>query len=329
MEHLRFDTLVRDLQVDEQARLRDAEKLVPAHRRYIILFSARSGSTWLSSVLSATKKLGFPDEFINPDFIVAVARACNAKTPEHLLGALMRRRKSPNNVFGMEARAVDVELLGFDAFRQAFGAEALFFHLWRENLVAQGISLFRAVETNQYHSNSAAAKSTPAYDADGIFRWIRHIANTENANVELLRKLGAPARHLRYEDMIAEREKTVELFAHAMAVPFSPGDFSAPMTGVLNKLADDWNLEAEARFRSERAADVKQFEDGRLVKIGIAPNPHAAPPSALDALAAWGRGHRSATASRSPRNNPFEPQSALGQNWLAGWKMGWDDQKYI
>ena len=90
------------------------------------MFTARSGSTWLTNVLSGTKLLGSPEEFINPDFVLDVARSLNAKEAIPFLELLRCRRKSPNGVFGIEARHVDIELIGEEAFFKIFGSEAIF-----------------------------------------------------------------------------------------------------------------------------------------------------------------------------------------------------------
>ncbi len=325
---LRFEHLTRDLAVEEWARQQVATKLPAAQRRYVVLFSPRSGSSWLTEVLSSTQRLGFPEEYINPDFIVDVARFVNAKNPLHLLDALVRRRKTPNGVFGMETRAIDVELLGFDAFRDFFVHDTLFFHLWRENLVAQAVSLYRAVKTEHFHSNDEKAAMTPEYDPDRICWWMEHILETENSNVRLLRHLNVPARHLRYEDVIGDRSRAAELFAHALAVPFSAGEFAGHQDQDLIKIADDWNAATEARVRWDRRDLIEGLEQSRLITAGIGADPHPAPPSAAARRAVWDKGWRSGTAGRSPRNNPFPVDSAEHRDWHAGWLVGWDDERY-
>jgi hypothetical protein len=73
MDHKRFDNIVRDLTVDDARRAAEMQRLSPADKCYRIFFTARSGSSWLTSVLSATNRLGFPEEFLNPNFVRSVA----------------------------------------------------------------------------------------------------------------------------------------------------------------------------------------------------------------------------------------------------------------
>ncbi len=325
-EALRFAHLMRNVEVNDQVRRERAAAVAPAKRRYVILFSPRSGSSWLTGILSATGKLGYPEEYLNPEFIVDVARHMHARTAADLLDSLIRHRKGPNNVFGLEARALDIDLLDYHAFAAIFNEDTLFFHLWRENLVAQAVSLFRAVETGHFHSTDAPQTAPPEYNAQAILLWMMHILDMENANVVLLRRLGAPARLLRYEDLAGRAQPAAEQFAHALAVPFSPGALLDPAQPALRKLADAWNAEAEHRLRRDHPGAIQQLHDRRLILRPVA-SPHP-PPPAPPALEHWRRGQISGAAGRSPLNNPFEPRSPEGQIWRAGWARGWDTQVY-
>src|SRR5579871_4778068 len=69
MNELRFANLVKKVEVDEAAFANEVRKTTPADRYYIIFFTPRSGSSWLTSVLSATRHLGYPEEYINPEFL--------------------------------------------------------------------------------------------------------------------------------------------------------------------------------------------------------------------------------------------------------------------
>ena len=306
---------------DEAAYRRDLHGSKAASRAYIILFSARTGSSWLTEALSATGTLGTPEEFLNADFIVDLARATNAATPNRLLHMLRRLRKTPNGVFGLEARHLDIEALGIEPFRAAFAQQAVFFHLWREDIVAQAVSLYRAVTTERFHSSSQAGSAEPPpYDAAQIGRWLAHIAATENGNVRLLQALGTPARQLRYEPMVADRAGTVAAIARVMGVELT----DVAVAPGLERLADAWNSEAVARFRAEQAEQVAATEAARLVRHGIAtkPRPH---PAAAEPRAIWELGHAAGARGDSPYDPPHAPTTEAGRIWRDGWNDGWDD----
>ncbi len=269
MNGMSFANLVRDLEVDDTVFRQDWVRLTPADRTYVVVFTARSGSTWLTSVLSATKRLGFPEEYINPDFVRAVAQAQNTRDPECLLQMLKRRRRTSNGVFGIEVRAIDVALLGEEAFFRVFNDKTVFFNLWRDNIVAQSISLFRAVATGHYHSTDGQGRSPPTYDAEAIRRWLRHVAITENDNLRMLQRAQQSTIELRYEDIVRDRWGTIEAFARALDVFIAPRELYGRSEGETRKIGDDWNAETEVRFRSEQPDYVTEVEAARLVKYGV------------------------------------------------------------
>jgi LPS sulfotransferase NodH len=264
---LNFLNIVKDLEINEAAWLWDEMKLTMPEKLYVIIFTARSGSSWLTNVLSETRQLGFPEEYINPNFVRGVAGAVNATVPEKFLGGLQRRRKSPNGVFGIEAREVDVKLFGADSFFRAFGNGTVFFNLWRENLVAQAVSLFRAVETQHFHAKQGEETAQPpGYNAEAVGKWLIHLASQENANVNMLAQRRLPFINLCYEQMVANREQTLRLFARALGIELTAETLAAKAKEPLRKIGDDWNDDTERRFRTEAEAMVAKIEADRQIK---------------------------------------------------------------
>jgi LPS sulfotransferase NodH len=264
-EELRFCNLVRNVEVDAAAFAIEMLTTVPADRNYIIVFTPRSGSSWLTSILSATGQLGRPEEYLNPNFVADVVRSTNAREPDQLIKLLRRRRKTPNGVFGIEVRALDVMLFGEPEFFAEFGPDTVIFCLWRDNIVAQGISLYRAVASRRFHSYEAPA-APPDYAADQIEHWIRHVLQIENGNLAMLQRRGLPARFLRYEDLVRNRAVTLALFAEPLNVSLLPDVLQARAPGELGKIADEWNRVAEQRFRQEAAEFVAGIEQQRRVR---------------------------------------------------------------
>ena len=258
-----FVNRVAGLRVDAAAFARAMAQETPADRNYIILFSPRSGSGWLRSVLTATHCLGEPGEYISPAFVRDLATQMHCNEAAGLLAMLRRRRKSPNGVFGVKVTAIDIVLFGEATFFAAFGADTAIFHLWRENLVAQGLSLYRAVSSGEFHDGDArgAVVAPPPYDAARIAHWILHVANYENQNVLMLARHGFRACSLRYEDLIGNAEAAIATIADALGIdPPAAIAASGP-----RKLGDGWNREAELRFRREQAQFVREIDARRLL----------------------------------------------------------------
>jgi len=273
LNELRFSNLVRDLEPDHEAYEREFSRAAPADKKFVIFFTARSGSTWLTSLLSGTGLLGRPEEYFNPNFIGNIAKSLNCKEPEAFLNMLIRRRKTPNGVFGVEVRAVDVKLFDTDLFFKTFGADTVFFNLWRANLVAQGLSLYRAVTTKRYHSSDNVEKSEPpSYDGAGIRRWIDHVANTENDNIKLLQAKGIRFTNICYEEMVQDRLATIQKFASAVSVDIRDDEAKKGQKNELKKIGDNWNRAAEALFREENQSYLEGLDNKRLI-TPLAPMP--------------------------------------------------------
>jgi trehalose 2-sulfotransferase len=263
---LSFSNILKDMEVNEMAWLMDELMLPSPDRHYVIVFTARSGSSWLTNILSETKLLGFPEEYLNPNFVRGVASAVNSTVPEEFLAGLRRRRQTPNGVFGLEARELDIELFGADCFFETFD-DAVFFNLWRENLVAQAVSLFRAVETQQFHiKQGEQAAAPPAYDTKSIGKWMIHLALQENANLKMLQQRRRPFVNLRYEEMVQSRRQTLRIFAEELGIELSPEMLMAHAERPLLKLGNDWNIETEARFRAEAPTLVARVEANRKIR---------------------------------------------------------------
>jgi LPS sulfotransferase NodH len=265
MDQRSFASLAKNLTIDPGVAEQAIRDHAPADRSFLVFFTPRSGSSWLTKIVSATKSLGFLEEYINPDFLPDVARQMHATDQATLLAMLKRWAKTKNGVFSIEVRAVDVDLFGEEEFFEAFSPSTVTFFLWRDNIVAQGISLYRAVTTKRYHSTDAPAAS-PAYDAEAIAGWMRHIVEIENENLTLLQRRGLHARFLRYEDIVRDRATTLATFSDAVRVDLTPEQFEAGQEQDLHKIADEWNYSAEQQFRQERRDFIWDLEGERLIR---------------------------------------------------------------
>jgi trehalose 2-sulfotransferase len=255
---------------DPEIAARAIANVAPADRCILVLFTPRSGSSWLARIAGATEQLGFFEEYINPDFIRETATQMYANDRTTLFAMLKRWAKSENGVFSMEVRAIDIELFGETEFFEAFGTAAVTFFLWRDNLVAQGVSLYRAVATGRFHSSDAPVPA-PGYDPHKIGEWMEHVVEIENQNLALMESHGLHARFLRYEDMIRDRKTTLTIVADAVRINLLDKHHVVSQENELHKLADDWNHSAERDFRNERRDFIWNLEAQRLIRRGPTP----------------------------------------------------------
>jgi trehalose 2-sulfotransferase len=265
MDQLSFANRVKDLVIDPAVSAKAIANHAVADRYFLVFFTPRSGSSWLTKIVSATKSLGNLEEYINPDFVRDVAKHMHATDQTTMMAMLKRWAKSANGVFSMEVRAVDIQLFGEKEFFQAFSPDTVVFFLWRDNIVAQGISLYRAVTTKRYHSTDTPAPP-PDYDPEQIDRWMQHIVKIENENLTLLQRRGLHARFLRYEDIIRDRATTLTMLADAVRIDLTKDQFATGREQDLHRIADEWNHDAEQRFRKERRDFVWGLEGERLIR---------------------------------------------------------------
>jgi LPS sulfotransferase NodH len=268
MMELCFVSLIKKVEVDEAAFANEISKTTPADRCYIIFFTPHSGSSWLTTVLSATRRLGYPEEYINPEFLPGVIKSTNARTQQQVIQMLKRRRKTPNGVFGIEVRSIDIDLFGEEEFFGEFDSSTVIYYLWRRNLIAQGVSLYRAMTTSRYHSTDKAAVAPPAYGpevAEGIKHWVQHVAMIENENLRILARRGLAARFLCYEDILRDKSTTVSLFLEPMRVTVEGAQPQSNPDQELRKIDDVWNVNSEEQFRNEERAYVRTIAQQRLI----------------------------------------------------------------
>src|SRR5260221_2131425 len=83
----------------------------------IVLFTPRSGSTWLTSLITATAVLGFPEEYLNSECIADANRDLNAASEYDFLCGCVSSRTTANGFFLMESTWGDiVRLANVDFF---------------------------------------------------------------------------------------------------------------------------------------------------------------------------------------------------------------------
>jgi LPS sulfotransferase NodH len=256
----RFEQLLADVAEDPVVSAAYAVAARAVERDYLILFNGRSGSTWLTALL--TGRLGVPEEYLNPEFLTHVARAVGSTSREGLLTGL-RGRTNAGGAFGVEATSEHLAIFGEDTFFAHF-PRLVVFNLWRDNLVAQAVSLFRAVETGRYHSGDEARLADPRYDGYKLGQWFLYLAHIENENFALLARFGLTATPLVYETMVVDPEGTLDTFYRALALD-RPADVDSAARALPDRLAvGDWAAEVERRFRADHPDTVAEAYARRL-----------------------------------------------------------------
>lgn len=82
----------------------------PQLERAIIVFTPRSGSSWLTSALQNTGLFGFAEEFVNPAMVENLVRqnSCLARTEIDYLNFVEGSFSTPNGIFSLEVTIGDI-----------------------------------------------------------------------------------------------------------------------------------------------------------------------------------------------------------------------------
>lgn len=259
-------TFPQSHQIDQAAH--DAALLQPpARMRYVIFFTPRAGSSWLTDILTQTGQMGRPEEWYNPRHLNARAQKLNAwDLPSY--AAMIERLRQSGGVSGVEITHHQLRAVfkTHDRFRALYPDPHTFW-LIRKDIVAQAVSLYKMTETRVSHSTKISAEDIAArearfiYDPDRIQHWITHIRLAEDRTEALLVEAGWTPLRLWYEwNMQVGPQVTINRMAESMGLPrLQRGNpFSAH-----RKIATGKNAEFAERFCSDRPEFLKHLIEDR------------------------------------------------------------------
>lgn len=246
----------------DQETFQSVTRSEPPTKVYSIMFTPRSGSSWLTSVLSKTGVMGTPGEWFNPELMRSSSRAKGARNLSQFIEAISRH-ESHGNIFGFEITYHQLMAV-FESeakFMSRFH-DAAFFWLTREDIVAQGVSLDKMVQTKVSHSANSDQQEIEIsdlsyrYDRARIQKWIQHIHSAEKGTEKMIETFGLSAIRLTYEQIIAAgAQNVVGLFARRLGLRDALPEL---VLTEHQKIGTQKNDEFAKRFRAES----KRFIDG-------------------------------------------------------------------
>jgi len=188
---------------------------VPA-KEFVIWFSARTGSTWLGSLLFSA---GFPkpDEYFHPNKIIRRASYLGVNTWSDYVGSIKRKR-TRSGVFGHEMTFQFWDMLRNDGdimnYLDFSGPSVV---LFREDIVLQAVSIYLAVANKKWHRYEGTRRlqrfDETAYDEDKIRSYMQYICKLELGLKKHRNQLIPTAKFLSYEQLLRNSaEKVVRAF---------------------------------------------------------------------------------------------------------------------
>lgn len=234
---------------------------VPPSRTYMLASVPRTGSTYLSHLLWQTGCLGAPLEYLNfdpagPYFFAATS----AENQEWLWQSVVRRRTSPNAVFGVKCFPSQLQILQESnpkllqqvmALLTSGGAGAKVVLLKRADRDAHAISYARAILSGVWRKEQeASGKTEVEFSRVAVERARQTLDAQESAWTEMFGELRIDPLVLHYEEVVADPERAVRTVASYV------GAVLAPEAAIEIPLVERQS-EADSRAWAERYAAAK------------------------------------------------------------------------
>lgn len=245
-----------------------ALKRPPAHTQYVIFFTPRAGSSWLTDVATQTGQLGRPSETFNPRHLNKIARSMNATNLREYCHMLARLRAT-KGVAGFEITHHQLRAVfrGDVRFR-AFYPNPHVFWLIRKDIVGQAVSLYKMTTTRVSHSvklgpdEIAVRDAAFEYSSDRIAHWINHILLAEHRTEALISAAGWRPMRLWYEENAQIGAQA--MLGHMAAFMGLPALTTDPkQASGHTKIATGKNVEFAERFAEERPEFLRQVAQER------------------------------------------------------------------
>lgn len=252
---------------------RKLAKRPAARTRYVMHFTPRSGSSWLTDLAEQTGRLGKPGECFNPNFLPRMAARLDAANMDEFV-EVMAHHWNRGDVFGCQLTHYHMRRCfgGPEAFMKYF-ADVPCFWLIREDIVLQAVSLMKMVQTKVKHSvladadARAAADAAFVYDAERIAHYVTHIFEAEQGSEALFARYDLSPLRLSYEhDITMGADQMVNVIAHHIGVPPIP---AGTVQSGHQRLGTDRNAEFADRFRAEKANMLARIDAARAQRLAL------------------------------------------------------------
>ena len=238
---------------------KEALKLKPKIKNgYIICITPRTGSTYLTHLLKSNVEFGYPNEWMNPRGIEKGLEKNNLSSFNQYINMLWDNHSSKDGVFGIEAPYYHLKILmQIIPLDLLLGKNHHWFHLMRENIVSQSISLYLAQQSGIYHStdleregNTKQEIPKPVYDGKAIKFGVAKILKWECQYEKLFKDNDVNPVRISYEKIIKDPSATVELFKKTLGINKT---IEFNNCNKIKKIGTNLNAEFEERFRTEYA----------------------------------------------------------------------------
>lgn len=225
------------------------EESCPAERGYVICTTPRSGSNFLSQLLTSTGKLGRPLEYFNGPARRVLDHPDFPDDPEAQLRAITDLGATENGVYGFK-----LFMSQFDAVIETRWAVRLpnlsFLHLERRDVLGQALSWARAIQTGRYRSTSASTGEA-FYDPEQIRNCLSRLIIEQARWRGYFAANGLNPMTIVYEDLVCDPGTVIETIGRQMTQDEAPQIDPALINLEIQR--DGTSAEWRRRFVAEHA----------------------------------------------------------------------------
>jgi LPS sulfotransferase NodH len=234
-----------------------------------ILFTSRSGSTFLSRELEKRFAIGTVRESFNLPVLGALTRNTQLKTPAAAARYSIAQLQE-DGWFGFKAGGPGLLVAERCGFVAHYLSRTVFILLLRRDIVAQAVSLAKAKSTTIYHSlQRGRKKPEPAiYSSEAIARAVQDIVRGSNRILQYVRMTERPFRKVYYEDFADGNFATIDRICGELGAPARTRPAMRRIQDVA-KIGDHINEEWCTLFREQMNGGVRGLLDNyRLILEG-------------------------------------------------------------
>lgn len=273
-------SLFRDIRISQHERevtryfgkgvyVRPGDPVVEAPVCFL-LFTNRSGSNYLGSLLNTTGKFCNFGETSNHETVLNHAAARGLSSLASYYYEIHRTYAHPNMLFGQKLSVQQLLFLLRTGIVPRVFPNTRWIWIQRLDVVAQAISLYIAQKTLQWTSLHPGTDAEVTYDFAEISQRIRGLTLNNSHIARVTASLGLNPAFVAYEQLVERPKAVVEsIFRHFRMQPAAP----ALADVAISRQADERNRE----FRERYIADAKRGLERPRSRFFLSRLPVAAP----------------------------------------------------
>lgn len=240
---------------------------------YWIFFTPRSGSSWLADLLESLGFLGKPGEWFNPGLLPNILKRYACADLFEYVQCMKKSQQSRNGVFGCEITFFQLKLLldaiaelGLDRESIIKARDDNTIYLYRRDLLAQAISLYKAAETGYFHATQKDEGTHGAhateYNSEAIWYWLLHVLQQEYGFERTFKELGVNPLSISYEELSIDPHHTLNrICGHVLQsvnfVGMKGRNFVSDHKKLANAVSDEYWYRFYEEYREELEFAIK------------------------------------------------------------------------